>query len=181
MSADETETQGSIDLRMLKKLQKFMEQGGLVELEVEMEGVKVRLKKGGAGSGTEPQVVVVPSPTVAAANGVNGGAVQAVPAPAAAAPVPAPSAAPGILQVKSPMVGTFYRSTAPEQPPFVAVGDVVKEGQTLCLIEAMKLMNEIKAEKGGRVLKVHVENGQPVEFEQPLMDIDTGDAAAPAA
>ena len=81
------------------------------------------------------------------------------------------------MVIKTPMVGTFYRAPSPQLPPFVNVGDVVKEGQTVCLIEAMKLMNEIKAEQPGKVIKILVENGQPVEFDQPLFELEPAEAA----
>jgi acetyl-CoA carboxylase biotin carboxyl carrier protein len=87
------------------------------------------------------------------------------------ADAPAPVAHAGPV-IKSPMVGTFYRAPSPTSPPFVNAGDVVKEGQTLCLIEAMKLMNEIKAERAGKITKIMVENGHPVEFDQVLFELE---------
>ena len=80
--------------------------------------------------------------------------------------------APGTVSIDAPMVGTFYRATSPDAPPFVSEGDLVKEGQTLCIIEAMKLMNEIEARTAGRLAAILVENGQPVEYGQPLFHID---------
>jgi acetyl-CoA carboxylase biotin carboxyl carrier protein len=87
---------------------------------------------------------------------------------------PAPSIDKKWVEIKSPMVGTFYRSPAPDEPPFAAIGDRIKVGQTVCIIEAMKLMNEIEAESAGQVVEVLVENGQPIEFGQPLMYISPG-------
>src|SRR5262249_49196386 len=84
------------------------------------------------------------------------------------APMVAAESAPGAVTIEAPMVGTFYRAPSPEAPPFVSEGDTVKEGQTLCVIEAMKLMNEIDAKVGGRIVKILVDNAQPVEFGQPL-------------
>jgi acetyl-CoA carboxylase biotin carboxyl carrier protein len=108
-------------------------------------------------------------------------AVTAAPAPAAAAPVPsataaaaAASAADKLTVVTSPLVGTFYRSPSPEDPPYTEVGQQVEKGQVLCIVEAMKLMNQIKAEISGRLVEVLVKNGQPVEFDQPLFRIDPG-------
>jgi acetyl-CoA carboxylase biotin carboxyl carrier protein len=171
------EVSGSIDIKLLKRLQKFMEQGGLVEMEIEMDGVKVRLKKGGSAGTSEPQVVVVP------ANTPNGVIAPAAPAPAA--PVAAPAAAVPVAtkyhQVRAPMVGTLYRSPSPADPSFVNEGDFVKEGQTLCIIEAMKLMNEIKADKAGRIVKILVENGQALEYEQVILEMDTQGGSGPAA
>ena len=150
----------ALDLKTLKRLTKLMEDSGLVELEVELEGMKIKLMKAG---GPLPLQAVAVAP-VAAPGAAAAEAPAVAPAPAAP-PVPA-----GHL-IKSPMVGTFFRAPSPQSPPFVNVGDESKEGQTLCLIEAMKLMNEIKAERAGRVAKVLVENGQPVEFDQPLIEL----------
>ena len=159
-----------IDLKILKRMLKFMEDAGLSELDLEMEGVKVRLRKAGSEV-PAPSLQPVVMPTAAPAY-----APAPLPAAPAAAPVvPAivapPAPRPGSV-VRSPMVGTFYRSPSPTSPPFVSPGDTVKEGQTLCLIEAMKLMNEIKAEKAGTLTRVVAENGQPVEFDQPLFELD---------
>jgi acetyl-CoA carboxylase biotin carboxyl carrier protein len=115
----------------------------------------------------------VPAPSVT----VSAPAPTAAPAPAAAAAAPGPAAAaapekkPGVI-VTSPFVGTFYRTPAPDQPPFVEVGSVVKKGQVLCIVEAMKLMNEIEAEAAGRIAEILVQNGQPVEFGQPLFRVE---------
>ena len=97
----------------------------------------------------------------------------AAPSPAAAAEPAAPEEAPGVAVVKSPIVGTFYRSPDPNSPPFVNTGDRVRVGQVLCIIEAMKLMNEIEAEVAGEVVKIHPESGQPVQYGEPLFSIRT--------
>lgn len=151
-----------MDLRKLKTLIDLVAESDIEELEVTEGESKVRIVK----SSAQPQNQVVMMPQ---------GAQQYAAAPATApqstaAPVVA-SAAPVELEgyiVKSPMVGTFYRSSAPGTPPFVEIGSEVKEGATLCIIEAMKLLNEIDADKGGVVKQVLVENGQSVEFGQPL-------------
>jgi acetyl-CoA carboxylase biotin carboxyl carrier protein len=170
-----------IDLRIMKRLLKFMQDAQLTELDIEMEGVKVRLRKGGSGE-SAPAPAQMPSYTQMVPMPV---AAMSAPPAAAAAPAPvaggggvpvaaAPAAAPvpsGPV-IKSPMVGTFYRAPSPTSPPFANVGDVVKEGQTLCLIEAMKLMNEIKAERAGKILRILGENGQPVEFDQVLFEFE---------
>jgi acetyl-CoA carboxylase biotin carboxyl carrier protein len=165
-----------IDLKVLKRMLQFMEDAGLAELDIEMEGLKVRLRKPGAGA---PSPVAVAPVTPAASGGVPLAAVPAAavpppPPPASAAPPATPAVVPAGPEhtIRSPMVGTFYRAPSPTAPPFVNVGDTVKEGQTLCLIEAMKLMNEIKAERPGRILRILVENGQPVEFDQPLFEFE---------
>jgi len=155
-----------MDLRKLKKLIDLVEESGIAELEVTEGEEKVKIVKGG-GSGKE---VVVLSPTAPPAQV----SVAAIAPATAAAPAPAAAEAPTALEghiVKSPMVGTFYRAGAPGAKPFVEVGDTVKVGQTICVIEAMKLMNEIEADKDGVIKAIMVENGQPVEYGEPLMMI----------
>ena len=146
-----------MDLRKLKKLIDLVQESGIAELEITEGEEKVKIVKGGA-------VSVMTSAAPAAA-----------PAPAAAMeakPAATPPAEPTAGQeghvVKAPMVGTFYRSPSPDAKPFVEVGQSVKEGDTICIIEAMKLMNEIEADASGVVKAVLVENGQPVEYGQPL-------------
>ena len=149
-----------MDLRKLKKLIDLVEESGIAEIEVTEGEEKVRITRSLAAA---PQALyAAPAPLAHA------------PAPVAAAPVaaaPAPAAAPaadlGNAQ-KSPMVGTFYRAPSPASPAFVEVGQNVKAGDTLCIIEAMKLMNEIEAEKSGVVKAILVDNGQPVEYGEPL-------------
>jgi acetyl-CoA carboxylase biotin carboxyl carrier protein len=158
-----------MDLRKLKKLIDLVEESGIAELEVTEGEEKVKIVKGGSGG----KEVVVLSPSIAAASTP---AAQAVPVLAAAASAPASTQgeAPTSLEghiVKSPMVGTFYRSGSPGAKPFVEVGDTVKAGQAICIIEAMKLMNEIEADKDGVIKAIMVENGQPVEYGESLMMI----------
>jgi len=145
-----------MDLRKLKKLIDLVEESGIAELEITEGEEKVKIVKGG----------VV---TVAAAQPV---ALAAAPAAAAAVPAAGPATEPEPGQeghvVKAPMVGTFYRSPSPDAKVFVEVGQAVKEGDTICIIEAMKLMNEIEADASGVVKAILVENGQPVEYGQPL-------------
>jgi acetyl-CoA carboxylase biotin carboxyl carrier protein len=152
-----------MDLRKLKKLIDLVQESGIAELEITEGEEKVKIVKGG---------VVTMSPTVVAA------AHPAAPVPAAAAPVALPALSPAAGAdavpaveghvVKAPMVGTFYRSPSPDAKPFVEVGQAVKEGEVICIIEAMKLMNEIDADAAGIVKAILVENGQPVEYGQPL-------------
>jgi acetyl-CoA carboxylase biotin carboxyl carrier protein len=127
----------------------------LAELEIESSGLRVRVVRGHA-----PVTVAAPVPAVSASLSQS----------EAAAPVA--DAVPGAITIEAPMVGTFYRATNPETTPFVSEGDTVKEGQTLCIIEAMKLMNEIESKVAGRVIKILVENAQPVEFGQPLFLVE---------
>ena len=153
-----------MDLRKLKTLIDLVAESDIAELEVTEGESKVRIVKSSAIP--QNQMVMVPQ------HGVQKFSAPAMHAPAAA-PVTAPAAPaePTGHVVKSPMVGTFYRSSAPGAPAFVEVGATVKEGDTLCIIEAMKLLNEIDADLSGTVTKILVENGQPVEFGQPLFVI----------
>ena len=148
-----------MDLRKLKKLIDLVQESGIAELEITEGEEKVRIVKGGAVT-TLSQPAPAPAPAAA----------PAAPAPAASAPAPAAGPEPGQEGhvVKAPMVGTFYRSPSPDAKPFVEVGQPIKEGQTICIIEAMKLMNEIEADASGVVKAILVENGQPVEYGQPL-------------
>jgi acetyl-CoA carboxylase biotin carboxyl carrier protein len=155
-----------MDLRKLKTLIDLVSESNVSELEItEAEG-KVRIVKGG-GAGGQPQAgaptAMHAAPAVAAAPALN-----------AAAPVPTPAApaAPTGHIVKSPMVGTFYRASAPGAKSFVEVGQQVKEGETICIIEAMKILNEIEADKSGTVTQILCENGQAVEYGQPLFTIE---------
>ncbi len=152
-----------MDLRKLKTLIDLVAESGISELEITEGDGKVRIVKSAPPAAMPthyyaPPMQAAPAPAPAAA-------------PAAPAVVEAPAAPSGHV-VKSPMVGTFYRSAQPGAAPFVDVGSEVKEGQTLCIIEAMKLLNEIEADKGGRIKAVLVENGQPVEYGQPLFVIE---------
>jgi acetyl-CoA carboxylase biotin carboxyl carrier protein len=146
-----------MDLRKLKKLIDLVQESGIAELEITEGEEKVKIVKGGhvsVSAAAPVQVVAAAEPR----------------APAAAAPAPAAEAPAGQEGhvVKAPMVGTFYRSPSPDAKAFVEVGQAVKEGDTICIIEAMKLMNEIEADAGGTVKAILVENGQPVEYGQPL-------------
>jgi acetyl-CoA carboxylase biotin carboxyl carrier protein len=152
-----------MDLRKLKTLIELVESSGIAELEIQEGEERVRITRAPA-SGAQTMLVhaapaAAPTPVPAAA---------AAPAPAEVAVVPAE---PEGHLVKSPMVGTFYRSASPGGKPFVEIGDAIQAGDPLCIIEAMKLMNEIEADKSGIVKQVLVENGQPVEFGQPLVVI----------
>lgn len=154
-----------MDLRKLKTLIDLVSESNVSELEItEAEG-KVRIVKGPVGA-----PVAVAAPAMAAAPAASTPAVALHAAPVAAAAVEAPVASGHV--VKSPMVGTFYTASSPEAKPFVQVGSVVKEGETICIIEAMKILNEIEADKSGTVSRVLVDNGQAVEYGQPLFMIE---------
>jgi acetyl-CoA carboxylase biotin carboxyl carrier protein len=148
-----------MDLRKLKKLIDLVEESGIAELEVTEGEEKVRIVKIGRPA-VETSVAIPAAPA-------------AMTAPAAPPPplVPAAPAEPEGHVVRSPMVGTFYRSASPSAKPFVEVGDTVKKGQPICIIEAMKLMNEIESDADGVVKAVLVDNGQPVEYGEPLIVI----------
>lgn len=151
-----------MDIRKVKKLIELLEESGIAEIEIQEGEESVRISRYSQVSNAAPlQVAAAP---VAAAP-------AAAPAAPAAAEEPAPAAVEGHA-VKSPMVGAFYRAPSPGASPFVEVGQSVKVGDTLCIIEAMKLLNQIEADKAGTIKAILVENGQPVEYDQPLFIIE---------
>lgn len=146
-----------MNLKELKEMINLMNENNLVEIEIEREGLRIRIKKGISGI---PQITE-----------------ERLIGPSQIAPAAAPTKeaeAPTIkrVEIKAPMVGTFYRAPSPEAPPFIEVGDEIELGQLICIIEAMKLMNEIKAEVKGKVAEILVENAQPVEYGQVLFLIE---------
>ena len=170
-------------LQDIQKLISMLENSGVNELEMETEGMKLRLSKGtntGNPAPAAPQIVMMPPQTAVppayfppAASQLPSSPQPTPPvAPGAETPVPATARAATILEIKSPMVGTFYRAPAPGAEPFVKVGDRVRKGQTLCIIEAMKLMNEIESEADGTVVDILTENAQPVEYGEPLILVE---------
>jgi acetyl-CoA carboxylase biotin carboxyl carrier protein len=150
-----------MDLRKLKKLIDLVQESGIAELEITEGEEKVKIVKGG-------EATVTPVPPAPAPRATAPATAPAPGAPAAAAEEPAQ---PGHV-LKAPMVGTFYRSPSPEAKHFVEVGQNVKAGETVCIIEAMKLMNEIEADATGMIKAILVESGQPVEYGQPLFIIE---------
>ncbi|HUL56779.1 MAG TPA: acetyl-CoA carboxylase biotin carboxyl carrier protein [Usitatibacter sp.] len=152
-----------MDLRKLKKLIDLVQESGIGEIEITEGEEKVRISRQAAGA---PMIMAAPAMQPMAA---TGGGPSAGTAPAAAPP---PPAEPKGHALKSPMVGTFYRAPSPGAPSFVEVGQSVSKGQTLCIIEAMKLLNEIESDVAGTVKAILVENGQPVEYGQPLFLIE---------
>ncbi len=153
-----------MDIRKIKKLIELVEESGIAELEISEGEESVRISRSGPAVAPAPvHYAAAPAPVAAA------------PAAPAAAPAPVAEAAPAVPaghQVLSPMVGTFYRSPSPDAKAFVEVGQSVKAGETLCIVEAMKMMNQIEADKSGVVTAILVEDGQPVEFDQPLVVIE---------
>jgi acetyl-CoA carboxylase biotin carboxyl carrier protein len=164
-----------LDLKELKDLLQILDERQIAEFELEEDGLKLRIRKAGANGA----VATLVAPAVPAA-ALPGGSLGSTPAnggvEAGAAPA-GPGAAPaeeGLLVVKSPIVGTFYRAPDPNSAPFVSVGDKIKVGQVLCIIEAMKLMNEIEAEVTGEVVTIHPDNGQPIQYGEPLFSVRPG-------
>jgi acetyl-CoA carboxylase biotin carboxyl carrier protein len=151
----------TMDLRKLKTLIELVETSGIAELEIQEGEERVRITR--AGMQPAPSAVFQAPPVAPVA--------APVAAPPTPAPAPAAPAAPEGPVVKSPMVGTFYRSASPGGKPFVEIGDSVQQGETLCIVEAMKLMNEIEADAGGTIKAILVENGQAVEFGQAMFVI----------
>ena len=156
----------------LKELIEFLIEKDIAEFELERGDVKVRIKRGGSAS-AEPETRYVHVPAVPAVPAPEFHPAAAVPAPAVAAVPPArkPAEEDGLHMINSPIVGTFYDAPSPGAPPFVKPGDAVDAGQVLCIIEAMKLMNEIESDVAGEIVKKLVNNGQPVEYGQPLFAV----------
>ena len=158
-----------MDPKDLKQILEILRENDITEFELEEEGRRLRIRKGAPpraeGAASAP---AAPAPALAAAAPAPAPLTPAAAAPAPPAAEPAPD---GATLVKSPIVGTFYRAPDPNSPPFVSLGDRVRVGQVLCIIEAMKLMNEIEAEVAGEIVKIHHESGQPVQYGEPLFSI----------
>jgi acetyl-CoA carboxylase biotin carboxyl carrier protein len=167
----------NVDVEAIKLLLELVREHELAEFELEQEGIKIRVRKQGAVHTLSAPAVMMPAPPALS---------LAPAAPAASLPAPALAAAGGgagavvedpeameLAVVTSPIVGTFYRAPDPSSPPFVELGQKVQRGKTLCIIEAMKLMNEIESEYEGEVVKCYVENGQPVQYGERLFAIKT--------
>jgi acetyl-CoA carboxylase biotin carboxyl carrier protein len=162
----DTEPDDSMNVDAIKQILDLVREHELTEFELEQGGVKLRVRKQGAAppaSAPAPQMVPMPAPPP----------IAAVPAALAAVPAAPAEEVLELSVITSPIVGTFYRSPDPSSPVFVEVGQRVKKGQTLCIIEAMKLMNEIESEYEGEIVKVYVENGQPVQYGERLFAVKT--------
>lgn len=162
-----------MNLSEIQDLIKFVAKSGVCEVEIERKDFKITIK---SESKQKEQHIIYQNAPVAAMPQV-----QAAPAPVAAAPAPAAPAAPvaepvsddsKYTVVKSPMIGTFYRSSSPDKDPFVHVGSTINSGMPICIIEAMKLFNEIEAEISGKIVKILVDDASPVEYDQPLFLVD---------
>lgn len=157
-----------MELKEIKAIIDLMKRNGLVEFELERDNQKIRIRRGADGAFHSAVPAAAPAAT----------ALPAPLPPASPAPSPAASAAASDLkEIKSPMVGTFYRCPSPDAPPYVEIGQTVTEDTVVCLIEAMKVMNEIKAEASGVLMEVCVENAKPVEFGKPLFRLRPSSAA----
>ncbi len=161
----------------IQQLIDFISQSGLDEVIIDTSDLKINVKRYGAGvpaaaapAPTMASMPAAPSPTTAPVASAPTAVAQ--PAAPVAAPAAAPAANTNYITIKSPMIGTFYRSSSPETPVFAEVGDSITEGKVVCIVEAMKLFNEIESEVSGRIVKVLVENATPVEYDQPLFLVE---------
>jgi acetyl-CoA carboxylase biotin carboxyl carrier protein len=159
-----------MDIKEIQELIKFVAKSGVSEVSIDRKDFKITIKAQMTQTIVNASVPAMSNPVVMAAP-----AAAAAPAPASA-PTPAASAAPveasNLITIKAPMIGTFYRSSSPDKPSFVNVGDEIKAGKVLCIIEAMKLFNEIESEVSGKIVKVLVDNASPVEYDQPLFLVE---------
>jgi len=162
-----------LDLRELKEILQILEEKEITEFELEEQGMKLRIRKAAASPNhsADPAAPLPLIPRVVPSSLNVALTAPAAPAPVVAASPVAAAEEQGLVTVKSPIVGTFYRAPDPGSPPFVNMSDHVRVGQVLCIIEAMKLMNEIEAEVAGEIVKVHHESGQPVQYGEPLFVI----------
>ncbi len=154
-----------MNLKEIKEIVNMMQENGLAEIELEKQGLKLKLKKHNGN------IVVQEQSPVSAP--IQSAPVQAIQSSGEASSPAQPTAAANETLVRSPMVGTFYLTPSPDQPPYVNVGSSIKNDDVLCIIEAMKLMNEIKSDISGKIVEVLVESGAPVEFDQPLFRVQT--------
>jgi acetyl-CoA carboxylase biotin carboxyl carrier protein len=161
-----------MDFADIERILELVRQHDLAEFEMEKEGLKLRVRKAGAAAPVPVTPPAPPGPPQSAPPAVAANASTAAPVPAPSAPVEIDDSV-ELAVVKSPIVGTFYRSSEPGAPPFVEVGERVKKDQVLCIIEAMKLMNEITSEYDGEIVSAYVENGKPVQYGERLFAIKT--------
>ena len=159
-----------MDIKDIQNLIKFVAKSGAQEVKLEMEDIKITIKTGGRSNNIEPNGIL---------QNVNPLSISTVTSQSSEVPLSESKGADhkkndssseddGLITIKSPIIGTFYRKSAPDKPPFVEVGDTIKEGDVLCVIEAMKLFNEIESELAGTIVKILVDDASPVEFDQPL-------------
>lgn len=161
-----------MDLKEIQSLIKFVARSGASEVKLEMEDVKITIKTGPDAMRGEATAYVHPMPMQPAMQPAMIPAAPAAPAAAAPAPAEAPKEDSRFITIKSPIIGTFYRKPSPDKGPFVEVGDTIGKGDVLCVIEAMKLFNEIESEVSGKIVKILADDSSPVEFDQPLFLVD---------
>ena len=157
-----------MDLKDIQELIKFVAKSGATEVDLEIDNVKISIKspaKKKRGEVDEVTTIIQQAPAQVVA-------ASPVAAPVAKTAAPAADDESNYIIIKASMIGTFYRSASPENPPFAGVGDTIKEGDTICIIEAMKLFNEIESEVSGKIVKVLVDDASPIEFDQPLFLVD---------
>jgi acetyl-CoA carboxylase biotin carboxyl carrier protein len=158
-----------MDLKDIQELIKFVAKSGATEVDLEIDNIKISIKSPGKkkrGEGEEITTIIQQAPAQVVA------AAPLAVAPVANTSAPVADENANYITIKASMIGTFYRSSSPETPTFVNVGDTIKEGDTLCIIEAMKLFNEIESEVSGKIVKVLVDDSSPIEFDQPLFLVD---------
>ena len=164
MSQDIEPKKNPMKAKEIQELIDYISNSGLAEVKIKTQEFELSIKK----YADSAQVAVAPAPAP-----IPAPAPAPVPAPVAATPAPAPAAAPSnLVEIKSPMIGTFYLTPNPDSAPFVTEGASIKAGQTVCIIEAMKLFNEIESEISGKIVKILVSNATPVEYDQPLFLVD---------
>jgi acetyl-CoA carboxylase biotin carboxyl carrier protein len=159
-----------MDLKDIQELIKFVAKSGATEVDLEFDNVKISIKSPSKKRRGEVDEFTTSIQQVPGQVGVA--PIVAAAAPIASTPAPAADENANYITIKASMIGTFYRSSSPEIPPFISVGDMIKEGDALCIIEAMKLFNEIEAEVSGKIVKVLVDDASPIEFDQPLFLVD---------
>jgi acetyl-CoA carboxylase biotin carboxyl carrier protein len=159
-----------MDIKEIQSLIKFVAKSGASEVKLETDDIKITIRTGAAGSGGETTYIQQIPAAVAQAAPVSASPAAAAPAEAAAPAKKEEDS--NLITIKSPIIGTFYRKPAPDKPSFVDVGDNISVGDVLCVIEAMKLFNDIESEVSGKIVKVLVDDSSPVEFDQPLFLVD---------
>lgn len=162
-----------MNIKEIQDLIKFVAKSGVSEVEIEQKDFKITIKSEDKKAAKEEKQIIVQAPAPAAVQPAPAQAPAAAPAPAPAAPAAAPASEDSKYEtIKSPMIGTFYRSAGPDKDPFVQVGDTISNDSTVCIIEAMKLFNDIEAEMSGKIVKILVDDATPVEYDQPLFLVD---------
>jgi len=161
-----------MNIKEIQDLIKFVAKSGVNEVEIEQKDFKIVIKTDDRSARDQQQIYVQASAPQTSAPAQISAPVASVSVEASIPATPAPVADSNLITVKSPMIGTFYRSSSPDKDPFVSVGDTISKGDTVCIIEAMKLFNEIEAEVSGKIVKVLVDDSTPVEYDQPLFLVD---------